>query len=420
MENSSHPYRASNPSGPHRVGNVPRHRVFDDIQRTECDRGRYSVESFEFLNRSPWKSAGIARDKIEEWFAKFPLGKQNELRGRLRGDDRAHSGGLLELVTHEFLLELFGSVDVEPEVSGGRPDFSVVCDEIQVVVECTVAQESDKGFGALKREQAVLDVVDAVNAGPYKLIVDPMRVGSNQPSRSKLKSFLESKLAHLQENCAITDESIGRILNTTMDWRWEDWHLHFQVMIIGNYSEDHAIGARQKGFMRAVDANIISRSLERKSDAYKNLGLPYLVIVAEREGAGDIDDLMDALLGPEEWLHDWDSGNTTMIRSLNGFFGSPERPRNRHVSAVLYKRGLKDVWQVSNQWMTYDTDRNLSYRPANWILMHNPEALQAFPSGRFTFALEYIWRDGSPKAICPTSTLNSLLNLPDRWPGEEH
>ena len=395
-------------------------KVFDDIKRIEWDHGRYSVGSFEFLNRSPWKSAGLARDKIEEWFANFPHDKQKELRGRLRGDDRAHSGGLLELVTHEFLLKLCRSVDVEPEVCGGRPDFSVVYGDNPVVIECTVAQESDKGFGALKREQAVLDVVDAIDAGPYKLIVEPLRVGSNQPSHSKLKGFLERQLAHLQAIGALTDESVGRILDTIIDWKWEDWNLLFQVMVIGNYPEAHAIGARQKAFMRAVDANIISRSLERKSEAYKDLGLPYLVVMAEREGAGDVDDLMDAVLGPEQWLHDWDSGNTEVFRSLNGFFGSPEKPRNRHVSAVLYKRGIKDVWHVSNQWMAYDTEKGHSYRPPDWILVHHPEALHPLQKKKLPFCLEYIWRNGSLTAVRPNRTLNNLLKLSDRWPGEEH
>ena len=394
--------------------------VFDDLRRAEWDYGRYSVGAFEFLNLSPWKSAGLAREKIEEWFAKLPPGKQKELRGRLRGDDRAHSGGLLELVSHEFLLKLCENVEVEPKVNGGRPDFSAVYGDTPLILECTVAQESDKKFGALKRERTVLDIIDAIDAGPFRLMVEPRRVGSHQPSRAKLTKFLKEKLASLGPNGQMVHEKAGLTLDSRIDWRWEDWYLGFRVMVIGKDSKGHAVGGRQSVHSGNVDTGIITRSLERKSEAYRRVNMSYLLVVTQREGLGNEKDLIDALLGPEEWSRTGDSAEFKPSRTFSGFFGSPERPRNRHVSAILYKRRLSSVWDVSNQWMAYDMDRNLSSRPSDWTLVHHPEAQYELPEGVFPFAAECVWPSGSLTGMKPTQTLNAVLGLPDGWPGEEH
>ena len=391
-------------------------RVFDDMERTDQDHGRYSATSFESLNRKPWKSAELARRKLEQWFAKIPLGKQNDLRGRLRGDDRAHSGALLELLIHELLLTLCKEVVVEPEIAGGRPDFSAVYAGTRLIVECTVAQESDKKFGALRRERTVLDIVDALDAGPYKLIVEPKRVGSQQPPGAALTKYLEEQLASLGANGAFANALVGNRLDRPISWEWKDWKLRFWVFVMGDDSRGRTVGGRLSGLMRDVDDGIIARALERKAEAYSRLALPYLVVVSQREGTGNGKALMDAVLGPERWLLSENSGEVERCRRFDGFFGSPSNPRNRHVSAILYKRDLKSVWSIQNQWTSYESGSN--YQPPDWTLVHHPAALNPLPEGIFPFAVEHVSGSETPTGN-PTHTLNAVLGLPDPWPGEE-
>ena len=389
--------------------------------RTARTGGRYSTSSFDFINESPWESAANARRTLEGWFDRIPADKQKHLRGHFRGDDRAHSGALLELLSHQILLKLCRRVIVAPETSEGAPDFSALYGNTPMIVECTVAQESDKKFGALRRERTVLDVIDSVDVGPYVLMVEPQQVGSNQPPRKRLTRHLEMELQNLVATVAPGSYVAGQMLGHSIIWEWQDWKLCFRVIIRGNNSTAGSLGGIQGKAQWVVDDQMMNRALERKSEAYKQLHVPYLIVVALREGMGNEESLKDALFGPEELLlPDGPGQHSIRQRTLNGFFGSPNKPRNRHVSAILYKWRLRDAWSIRNQRMAYDPDSNSSFRPPDWTLVHHPEASNPLPEGIFPFAVEHVWRSGTSTRINPTTTLNSVLGLPDWWPGEEH
>ena len=399
-------------------------RIFDDIERTSVERERYSASSFEFFNRSTWKSAGLIRDTLERWFAKVPPGKRKDLRQRLRGNDKEHSGALLELLTHELLSHCCRDVVVDPNISGGTPDFSAIHGRTQMIVECTVTQESDKVFGALKREREVLDVIDAINSGSYKFMVEPRRVGTQSPRQVLLKRHLEEGLASVIARGAVAD-NVADLMQQVQDhpivWKWQDWELHFGVIEIEKNSEGGAIGGRHSRPQRVVDDTIIARALDKKAEAYRQPGMPYLVVVAQREGLGDGEDLKNALFGRERLLLDEITGEVSEHRLFNGFFGSPKNPRRTHVSAVLFKRTLRSAWDIRNQWNLPGFGTNISgYQSPDWIMVHHPEAANPLPEGIFPFADEHAWHSETQTRIEPTLTLNAVLGLPDDWPGEEH
>ena len=398
-------------------------RIFDDIERLGVEREQYSASSFEFFNQSPWKSSGLIRDTLERWFYRIPPGKRKDPRQRLRGDDREHSGALLELLTHEILFKCCRNVIVAPNVSGGTPDFSAIYGHTEIIVECTVAQDSDKVFGALKREREVFDIIDALDSGPYRFMVEPRRVGSRPPRRVPLKRFLEGQLASAIARVGVAND-VAALLQMVQDhpivWKWEDWELHFGVIKIGRDSDSGAIGGRYNRPQRVVDDVVIARSLDKKAEAYRRLGMPYLVVVAQREGLGNAEDLMSALLGREQWLLDEVTGDVTSHRPLNGFFGSPNNPKRTHVSAVLFKRSLRNAWDIRNQWDLPGLYNNSGHQRPDWTIVHHPAATNPLPRGIFPFAAECFWESEVPTTIGPTATLNAVLGLSDEWPGEEH
>ena len=408
----------------HEIKSASDLRIFDDIERTGLNQERYSDSSFESLNHNAWKSAGLLRDTLEDWFSRIPLGKRKDLRQRLRGDDRQHSGALLELLTHEVLLNRCHEVVVEPKISGGTPDFSAIHGRTRLIAECTVAQESDKVFGALKREREVLDVIDAVDAGSYGFMVEPRRVGRRPPRRALLNRYLEEQLASAIARGAVANnlaDLVKIVQNHPIVWKWLDWELHFGVIEIERNSQGGAIGGKYTRPKRVVDDTIIARALDRKAEAYRQLGMPYLVVVAQREGLGNEDDLKNALFGREQWLLDEGNGNVTARRLFNGLFGSPENPRRTHVSAVLFKRSLRNAWDIRNQWNLPILDNDSSsYQRSDWVVVHHPDAAYPVPQRIFPFATEYVWHSESCTRIEPTLTLNGVLGLPDDWPGEEH
>ena len=394
-------------------------RVFDDLERTAQDYGRFSTTAFEFLNSSPWKWVELTRNKIEDWFAKIPADKQRGLRERLRSDDRVHSGALLELVSHELLLKLCQGVVMEPKIAGGYPDFSAVFRGIPTIVECTVAQGTDKEFGALKRERDVLDIIDAVDVGPYKLWVEPRRVGNRQPPKSQLTKYLKDKVALMVSSMTSLGNLGPRQLDRRIVWQWEDWTLHFRLIPMGSEPKGGTVGIMHSGLRGVIDDKIIARALERKSEAYSGISQPYLVIAAQREGTGNEEDLMDALLGPEQWILSEDTNEVWRRRPFTGFFGSADKPRNRHVSAILYKRSLRGAWGITNQWTSHDIETGSNIRPPDWILVHHLAAKNPLQEGMFPFALEIVWRSEVLTPIQPKCTINEVLGLPDPWPVEE-
>ena len=79
------------------------------------------------------------------------------------------------------------------------------------------------------------------------------------------------------------------------------------------------------------------------------------------------------------------------------------------MSAVLYKQGFSNVRSVCE-----------AAEPWQWQLYYHPEAETPLPDGLFPFAMERLIQNGKPSEAEPSCTLNTLLGLPDPWPGVDH
>ena len=393
--------------------------LFDQYDRIDYLGGRQHESAFEFFNRSAWKSAGIARRELERWFARLPLVKRNDLRGKFRGDDRRHASALLELTTHEILRAVGKDIEIEPYLAGSHPDFSAVYGGKPFLAECTVAQERDVKFGVLQKERVVLDAIDSVTSDKFRIWVEPVTVGESQPPLSKLRTFLKEWLVTLVPGTLQVYTREASLLPST-EWRWKDWKLSFRAIpLINSVTTNHGIGIKMDHLRRVVDDSIIGRALKRKAEKYHRTELPYLIVVAQRESLGDSTVVLDALLGRQVWQVN-DADTSIQSRRFDGFWGSPSQPRNRHVSAVLHKRTMRNAWSICGQGTAYDSDDLVPRAIPEWHMVHNPAAARPLPEGMFPFAVEYVWRSERLNQIKPTRTLNEILGLSDPWPGEEH
>lgn len=353
------------------TGKEPKEFLFDRYERTDRSGGRKAECAFEFLNRSAWRCAEIARYTLESWFTNVPDDKKADIRGRFMGDDGRHPSALLELVTHEILRSVARDVQVEPDLGGGHPDFSASHRGTKFLTECTIAQESDVEFGALRREQVVLEAVNSINAGAFRLMLQPLSIGGTQPSTSRLCNFLQRWLASLNQEVETSSERIGHSFGQNT-WEWQGWKLRLDAILVNSPVNNRAIGVTISGAQPVVDDSIISRALKRKSERYSKPQAPYLVVVARRESLGEPAVILDVLFGPERWQFDFDRAEISVQpRQFDGFWGAPSRPRHRHVSAVLYKRNLKNVWDVCRQNLASNDFSPLRPVP-EWYLVHNP------------------------------------------------
>ena len=380
-------------------------RLFDGGERTDSGYKRRDESDFDWLNRSAWASAENARKTLESWFARFPEEKKADIRGRFRGDNRQHVGALLELGTHELLRAVGTRVNVDPDFDGKRPDFAVTYKDAPIVVECTVVQESDDDFNATNRIDTIKMAVDSIDTGQFALAWRRLLCGTGQPPTGQLCNDIRNWVSSLN-----ADEGMARCgkIQGTMERDFtfgNGWKLRLGAVPVGSekpVEEDTgAIGlevASGGGFRR--DDLSLRSAVEKKASKYRSLDSPYLIVVGSGIEFPDFSHMLKALFGRTEPQAD-------LTHKFDGLLGSPTRPRNHHVSAVLYKPRLRNVWTLCG-------------KDDPWQLVLNPWAEYPLPTEALTFATHWVLKSNGLVNIEPSRTLNAILGLPDPWPGWEH
>ncbi|MXY95196.1 MAG: hypothetical protein F4Y42_17275 [Caldilineaceae bacterium SB0664_bin_27] len=386
--------------------------LFNAGKRTNKGIADRDESHFSFLNRSAWKSVGIARRTLENWFSVLPESKKEDIRSRFRIDERQHHGALLELAIHQLLNLICTGVQVDPSFNNLTPDFAATYEGTKLVVECTVTQETDQDFNATQREVRIKKAIDSIDTGRFLLSWDLLSAGEKQPPTGvlcgKIKRWVDSLDA---------DEEMLRFERShrtnSMEWRQDGWEIHFEALPVHSYPTQErvkrAIGIEYGGGGWRQDDVRLKKALTKKAAKYRHLELPFLVVLSSASVYVYEQDLIEALLGhtvlvgcfrPQGIEPDFQPRH-----EFDGLFGSPSKPKNRHLSAILFKPRI-GVWTLC----AYD---------APWLLIHHPWAEYPLPLGMFPFATEWIPKAGEFAKVRPTVTLNAVLGLADPWPGME-
>ncbi len=311
----------------------------------------------------------------------------------------------MELVTHEILCAVGTEVQVEPDIDGKRPDFAVTYEGATIVVECTVAQESDDDFNATNRENTIKKAVNAIDTGPFALFWRRLSPGSNQPPTGQLCNDIKRWVSSLDADEEMTRLKQGYAPREMEFCFGNGWKLRLGATLVGSSKlREEGAGAiglevgRGGGFRR--DDVRLKRALEKKADRYRRLTSPYVVVVGSGMVFPDISDMLKALFGRTELRAEPTNISDCLLLSPSG------QPKNRHVSAVLYKPGFGGLWTICGT----DTP---------WQLVHNPWARAPLPREMIGFATQRILESAGFGKIKPTRTLNAVLGLSDPWPGWE-
>ena len=362
--------------------------LFDCLKRTHMGYADHDETHFSFLNRSARGNVTDVRKTLESWYLRLPPEKRKDISGRFREDDRQHHGALLELVIHEILCAVGADVEVEPDFLGKAPDFAAKLNGGTVLVECTVTQESDKEFNATRRKDVVKEIVDSIETRNYFLDWEEPKVGNRSLPARLLRKRLETWIASLDPNEQTQPHSFL--------WCHEGWEFRFQTSR-GRPDELVGTGSRAIGTQIRVEAVgddfQLSKSLEKKAKKYRNVTSPYLIVVGAGTWFSHTGAISHAVFG------------RNVLRDPESFLGSPSKPRNCHVSAVLYKplNPHTSVWGLCHPEMP-------------WEIVHNPWASTPLQRGMFEFATEWVAESEKLFKIEPTRTLNDVLELPDPWP----
>ena len=363
-------------------------RLFDCLARTHMGFKNHDETQYRFLNRSAWEIVADIRKTLDSWLSRLPPEKIKDISARFRGDDRQHHGALLELVIHEILSAVGTDLEVEPDFFGKAPDFAATLNGGTVLVECTVTQEADKEFNATRRKGVVKEIVDSIETRNYFLDWEEPKVGNRSLPARLLRKRLETWIASLDPNEQTQPHSFL--------WCHEGWKFRFQASR-GRPDELVGTGSRAIGTQIRVEAVgddfQLSKSLEKKAKKYRTVNSPYLIVVGAGTWFSHEQAILHALFG------------RSIFREPKSFLGTPSRPKNCHVSAVLYKplNPHASVWGLCHPKMP-------------WELVHNPWSSIPLQRGMFEFATEWVADSEKLVNIEPTRTLNDVLGLPNPWP----
>ena len=384
--------------------------LFDVGKRTYKGFADRDESRFSFLNRSAWESVETARRTLESWFSELQEDKKEDIRSRFRSDDRQHQGALLELATHQLLNSLCTGVQMDPSFNNLTPDFAATYEDAQFVVECTVAQETDDEFNATRRVEGVKKAIDSVDTGRFRLSLELLSIGPEQPSTGKLCDEVKSWVASLDADEEILNYKQG-YRASSMEWCKDGWEIHFEALPVKSNAtkgrDKRAIGIEFGNGGLCQDDARIKKVLAKKSRKYRHLELPFLVVFSSASVCVYDQDLIEALFGHKVLRAYVQPQRSDPILQpeyeYDGLFGAPSAPRNRHLSAILFKPRI-GVWTLCG----YDDP---------WLLIHNPWAEYPLPPGMFPFATEWISKLGEFVKDRPTVTLNAVLGIADPWPG---
>lgn len=325
--------------------------LFDAIDRTDGSPAGHLETSFQFLNRVAGTFWAQVRELMQSWLDHVDEDiHYNDLRGRLRDEDRASFSAFLELYLHEFFKAGGYDVTIHPDLPGTarRPDFLVEGHELSFYVEATMPGTAATAQGLSRRRQALLDSIQKCRNQDFFLALQRLVVGPTPAAGKKVRLAVERWLATLDPDTATFDND-GR---ETFSWSADGWDLELAAVPISPANRgrpDHRpIGIYADGEAGIVDdARTIQAALTSKATAYGDLAKPLVVALGTFIWDRDRWHAANALYGREAvtW-RPTESGDVQqmLIRLGDGFFGTVDRWKRHNVTAVLHVNQLQPYY----------------------------------------------------------------------------
>jgi hypothetical protein len=355
-------------------------KLFDEVERHDCEPAKYSEPQFTFLNRTGRANFDRVRQELEKWFSHYPASGQAELRSRFRSAiDSQHQAAFFELFLYEMLLRFGCNTTLHPNVpeTTRTPDFLAEAPSGErFYIEATLTRnESALETAAQARTNAVYDLLNGlIDSSNFFLSLSIEGNPTTQPPVKRMASFLNARLAELDPDHILNlyrsgeDDAVPKWL-----FEHEGWKVKFipipKKPEARNKPSVRPIGALSYGFHWADDWTAIRDAITGKAGRYRGLDLPYIVAVDILHHPDEID-IMEALFGKEQFTITFDErGPSESVeprpsRIPNGAWTSQAGPRYTRVSAVLLATQLSP-WNIPR---------------ASLRLYHNPWAQKVYKS----------------------------------------
>lgn len=403
-----------NQSSTNLSGKLEHMKLFDEIERSDCDFAQFAEPQFAYLNRTARPEFARVRDELEQWFSHYPSAGQAELRARFRSNtDAQHQAAFFELFLHELLLRLDCQVTLHPTVpnEAKTPDFLVKSpDGERFYIEATIVTNEPAAEAAAQARMN--DVYDVLNRHVYSpdffLWVEIEGVPTTPPPAKEIASFVNRHLAELNPDEIIRLYELGKF-EEIPQWSFEHvgWKIEFRPIPKKIEARGkpgiRPIGILSTGVQLVDHRTPIREAITRKAGRYGDLDLPYVVAVNVLEGIDEID-IAEALFGREQFTVVFSPGrpdepvDIRMSRLPNGAWTRAGGPRYTRVSAVL----------LATELYVHNIPR------ANLRLYHNPWAQRPCQSV-LTRLPQAIPKDDRMEYV-EGESIEAIFGFPALWP----
>lgn len=145
--------------------------LFDGKERRNLSYAKNKHNSYQFYDRSARNEFAHIRDRLNNWFSRYPLNH----RGQLRSDFKVQfDSAYFELFIHELFLKQ--GFRMEPHVSvassAKTPDFLGIKDGIELYIEAKVASDlSVKEVALSDRRNIILDAINEIPCRDFWLSI---------------------------------------------------------------------------------------------------------------------------------------------------------------------------------------------------------------------------------------------------------
>lgn len=374
--------------------------LFESKDRTRTHPMKRGERNFDFYDSIGGKSFETFRGLVNLWISEFPAAEQNEVILRMRkGSNDQFDAAMVETVFHAFLKRLNYGLTIHPRTPKGKNiDFLIEKDGSKIgYLECTSFSDAREKVAGDNREAQICNAIERV-----KIPAD-CRFGYSLEARGQSGPNLKKLISDVEMwvKCE-KGERPRRVFKA------DDWKIELTLFRGFKENSDSRNIAAAFGEVRWVSGSSeIRAALEEKANRYGDLEASFLIAVADfkNELTGDnAEDLFSALFGDEAVrIKMSEDGNSVLdsviTRKANGFWGHPDKPKNKHVSAVILVPSAQ-VW----------TFKSPKWQP---LLVENPWAEQPLKRGAAPICRYHLEGD---QTVFTEANFGDLLELPNPWP----
>jgi hypothetical protein len=373
--------------------------IFDaELTRTDRDPQRSDESTFAFYNRCSDPVIGLVRDQLEDWFSRYPPGRdRNSVLGQLRSGDRiSWNSACWELYVHESVRRFGFAAEPHPSVEGvsSHIDFLATRGDQSVYIECVTPGLPPE---EVARRNGIAQLEASLNRSgllDHWLFLDIEACGPKPVPYGRFVRALKAWVSQRETEEGADGPAVGSSQRPEFRWEREGWRVSVGVGARGPRFRGCS-DVRPLAGMTALDGDlgrekatwvVLRELLEEKASGYGRLGAPYLIAMNASDIWPDSEEAEWSVLGPYPFTPQWEHA---------GFFlgaGGPARPG---VSGVL----LGTAVQLHNA-----ARRGPTLYENPYARYPVPESL-AWPRVRL-----------STKRI-PGVSPSELFGLPEGWPG---